>query len=229
MLFRLGETDRWFTWSIALMIEAVSTSETSVNFYETTRRNISERSHLHAHHRDNMKSQHFIWTSSIETSGRKFAAFTMHTISSVLWRKESSMLANKDKNIKKKHVVTRLVNTWQQENAVSRPIPLTADFKEYKIAGTLQMVSSELHAAPTHRSSGLPPSQSQESRYGWRSVSQSVLVSSPFWDSWPDFSVLYIYDHIGLSPIGAPSLTRGWICHLSKSLSCKNIYIVINS
>jgi hypothetical protein len=26
-----------------------------------------------------------------------------------------------------------------------------------------------------------------ESRYGWRSVSQSVLVSSPFWDSWPDF------------------------------------------
>jgi hypothetical protein len=25
-----------------------------------------------------------------------------------------------------------------------------------------------------------------ESRYGLRSVSQSVLVSSPFWDSWPD-------------------------------------------
>jgi hypothetical protein len=24
-----------------------------------------------------------------------------------------------------------------------------------------------------------------ESRYNWRSVSQSVLVSSPFWDSWP--------------------------------------------
>jgi hypothetical protein len=26
-----------------------------------------------------------------------------------------------------------------------------------------------------------------ESRYNWRSVSQSVLVSSPVWDSWPDF------------------------------------------
>jgi hypothetical protein len=42
------------------------------------------------------------------------------------------------------------------------------------------------------------------------------------------FSPIYIYDHFGLCPVGAPSLTRGWICHLSKSLSCKNIYIVIN-
>jgi hypothetical protein len=31
---------------IALMIEAVSTSETSVNFYQTTRRNIPEDSNL---------------------------------------------------------------------------------------------------------------------------------------------------------------------------------------
>jgi hypothetical protein len=31
---------------IALMMEAVSTSETSVNFYETTWRNIPEDSHL---------------------------------------------------------------------------------------------------------------------------------------------------------------------------------------
>jgi hypothetical protein len=29
------------------MMEAVSTPETSVNFYETTRRNIPEDSHLH--------------------------------------------------------------------------------------------------------------------------------------------------------------------------------------
>jgi hypothetical protein len=33
---------------IDLMMEAVSTSETSVNFYETTRHNIPEDSHLHA-------------------------------------------------------------------------------------------------------------------------------------------------------------------------------------
>jgi hypothetical protein len=45
------ETDRRFRgayclWA-ALMMEAVSTSETSVNFYETTRSNIPEDSHLH--------------------------------------------------------------------------------------------------------------------------------------------------------------------------------------
>jgi hypothetical protein len=31
----------------ALMMEAASTSETSVNFYKTTRRNIPEDSHIH--------------------------------------------------------------------------------------------------------------------------------------------------------------------------------------
>jgi hypothetical protein len=35
------------SWVIALMMEAASTSETSVNFYQTTRRNNSEDSHLH--------------------------------------------------------------------------------------------------------------------------------------------------------------------------------------
>jgi hypothetical protein len=37
------------------MMEAVSTSETSVNFYETTRRNIPEDSHLHIRRRENLK------------------------------------------------------------------------------------------------------------------------------------------------------------------------------
>jgi hypothetical protein len=32
---------------MALMMEAVSTSETPVNFYQTTLRNIPEDSHLH--------------------------------------------------------------------------------------------------------------------------------------------------------------------------------------
>jgi hypothetical protein len=35
--------------AIALMMEAASTSETSVNFYQTTRRNNPEDSHLHDH------------------------------------------------------------------------------------------------------------------------------------------------------------------------------------
>jgi hypothetical protein len=33
--------------AVALMMEAVSNSETPVNFYQTTRRNIPEASHLH--------------------------------------------------------------------------------------------------------------------------------------------------------------------------------------
>jgi hypothetical protein len=41
---------------IALMMEAASTSETSVNFYQTTWRNNPEDSHLHTRRRENLKS-----------------------------------------------------------------------------------------------------------------------------------------------------------------------------
>jgi hypothetical protein len=41
---------------IALIMEAVSTSETSVNFYHTTRHNNPEDSHLHTRRRENLKS-----------------------------------------------------------------------------------------------------------------------------------------------------------------------------
>jgi hypothetical protein len=41
---------------IALMMEAGSTSETSINFHQTTRRNIPEDSHLHIRRVDNLKS-----------------------------------------------------------------------------------------------------------------------------------------------------------------------------
>jgi hypothetical protein len=40
---------------VALMIEAASTSEMSVNFYQTTRRNNPEKSHLHTRRRENLK------------------------------------------------------------------------------------------------------------------------------------------------------------------------------
>jgi hypothetical protein len=40
----------------ALMIEAENTSETSVNFYQITRRSIQEDSHLHTRRRENLKS-----------------------------------------------------------------------------------------------------------------------------------------------------------------------------
>jgi hypothetical protein len=37
------------------MMEAASTSETSVNFYQTKRRNIPADSHLHSRRRENLK------------------------------------------------------------------------------------------------------------------------------------------------------------------------------
>jgi hypothetical protein len=42
----LAEIDRHFRGACSLMMAAVSTSETSINFYETTRRNIPEDGHL---------------------------------------------------------------------------------------------------------------------------------------------------------------------------------------
>jgi hypothetical protein len=41
---------------IALMMEAASTSETSVNLYQTTWRNNPEGSHLHTRRHENLKS-----------------------------------------------------------------------------------------------------------------------------------------------------------------------------
>jgi hypothetical protein len=41
---------------IALMMEAASTSQTSVNFYQTTRRYNPEDSHLHTRRRENIRS-----------------------------------------------------------------------------------------------------------------------------------------------------------------------------
>jgi hypothetical protein len=41
---------------ITLMMEAARTSETLVNFYQTTRRYNPEDSHLRTHRRENLKS-----------------------------------------------------------------------------------------------------------------------------------------------------------------------------
>jgi hypothetical protein len=41
---------------ITLMMEATKTSETLVNFYQTTRRYNPEDSHLHTHRHENLKS-----------------------------------------------------------------------------------------------------------------------------------------------------------------------------
>jgi hypothetical protein len=51
----------------ALMIEAARTSETLVNFYQTTRRYNPEDSHLRTHRRENLKSYLILkWTVCCE-------------------------------------------------------------------------------------------------------------------------------------------------------------------
>jgi hypothetical protein len=46
--------------------------------------------------------------------------------------------------------------------------------------------------------------------------SQSVSLGvEPLLGLMTRFLVLY-YDYCGLCPLGAPSLTRGWVCHLSQ-------------
>jgi hypothetical protein len=44
----------------AMMMAVASTSETLVNFYQTTRRNNPEDSHLHIRRRENLKSRVYV-------------------------------------------------------------------------------------------------------------------------------------------------------------------------
>jgi hypothetical protein len=56
--FRFSQCDmkvhRCFRSAIVLMLEAVSTSETSANFYQATQHNIPKDSHPHTRHPDNL-------------------------------------------------------------------------------------------------------------------------------------------------------------------------------
>jgi hypothetical protein len=57
------------TWVvIALMMGAASTSETSVNSYQTTRHSNPEDSHLHTRRRENLESHEFNSTSAATTA-----------------------------------------------------------------------------------------------------------------------------------------------------------------
>jgi len=55
VLWDVTPTYSWW-WFIALMMEAVRTSEMSVNFNMTTRRYIPEDNRLHTRRRENLKS-----------------------------------------------------------------------------------------------------------------------------------------------------------------------------
>jgi hypothetical protein len=76
----------------------------------------------------------------------------------------------------------------------------------------LKMISSYLHSK-----------SKSKSHYDWRSVSLSVLVSSPVWGSWPD--ICSLFDSYCLVHGRAPSLTRGWVC-LIFTLSIGRRYTV---
>jgi hypothetical protein len=58
-----------------------------------------------------------------------------------------------------------------------------------------------------------------KSHYNWWSVSQYVKVSSPLRDLWPDitFCPKVVFWKLLSCLCGAPSLTRGRVCHLSFS------------
>jgi hypothetical protein len=62
---------------IFLMMEAASTSETSVNFYQTTRRNNPEDSHLHNFRRENLK-YHLSFSSFSFTFSTFLFFFSFH-------------------------------------------------------------------------------------------------------------------------------------------------------
>jgi hypothetical protein len=55
-MYRLSEVLTAMFAVPALIMDAISTAETSVNFYKTTRCNIPEDSHLHIHFRVNFES-----------------------------------------------------------------------------------------------------------------------------------------------------------------------------
>jgi hypothetical protein len=49
----------------AVIMGAVSISGTSINLYQTARRNIPEDSHLHTRHLENMKSHQFLFVTTV--------------------------------------------------------------------------------------------------------------------------------------------------------------------
>jgi hypothetical protein len=67
-----------------------------------------------------------------------------------------------------------------------------------------------------------PPGSKSKSKshYNWLPINHYVKVSSPFWDLWPDFAFCpkVVFWNLLSCLCGAPSLTRGQVCHLSFSV-----------
>jgi hypothetical protein len=65
---------------IALMMEAARTSETLVNFYQTTQRHNPEDSHLPTHCRENLKSYSIQYIPSCPLSSKSILTFIYHVM-----------------------------------------------------------------------------------------------------------------------------------------------------
>jgi hypothetical protein len=64
----------------ALMMEAVRTSETSVNFCETTQRNNSEGYHIHTRRRENLKSHCYSLSKAFIIGAQYQTTFQTHKL-----------------------------------------------------------------------------------------------------------------------------------------------------
>jgi hypothetical protein len=76
------EAVRAMARAMALMMEAVSTSETSVNFYQTTRRSIPKDSHLQTWRSENLKShtsQIIVFTPKLPQQLRQNTSLSLST------------------------------------------------------------------------------------------------------------------------------------------------------
>jgi hypothetical protein len=102
---------------------------------------------------------------------------------------------------------TQSVNVWKGSQTVLRGTP--GALRICKIWNGRFQGPSNCH---TEQVQG-PSKSKSKSHCGWRSVSQSVLVSSPLWDSRPD--VKSRSDRYSVIRRVASSLTRGRVCHLS--------------
>jgi hypothetical protein len=77
--------------TVTLMMEAVCTSEASVNFYETTQHNIPEGSHLRTRRRENLKNSQELF--ALKPNSTAVSCFSVCDISS----KKKDFLSYDDK------------------------------------------------------------------------------------------------------------------------------------
>jgi hypothetical protein len=77
-------------WAIALMMKAARTSETLVNFYQTTRCYNPEDSNLHTHRRENLKS--YLKYRYVQTNSASLFGLPCSSLATLVTRKSIIIL-----------------------------------------------------------------------------------------------------------------------------------------